>query len=51
MAQWNIWGPFDDAKGKLETLALAMGTLRSPYDGDPEGPKPRILFKLMGPKY
>ena len=21
-AQWNVWGPFDDAMGKLETPAM-----------------------------
>ena len=59
MAQWNIWGPFDDAMGKLETLA--MGKLPPPPWGH-WWPRPRILskrfntaplhsFKLMGPKY
>ena len=49
MVQWNIWGYFDDAMGKLETLA--MGKLGSPDDLMGKlgaGPRPQIIFKQYG---
>ena len=45
MTQWNInLGAFDDAMGKLETLAMMkLGPWWS--DGEIGGPRPLILFK------